>query len=187
MAIIKALPTGTISMSDVNAELKRSGTISLNDGDVRKLAGKPSGIISMSDLRGKSNANKIKVGTYRSSYNNQIMYWGYIEGTIGDLQIKQLDFLSLYIKELYVEVGFGEVPSSMYIQFNKSIPFNVECKITFGGKWTSARPFNQAVANEGFVQFASSSYGDIASVMNEFKRVSLINDYFDIKVEIYYY
>lgn len=51
-----ALPTGTISMSDVNAELKRPATqtISLNDGQVRQLAGRPSGAISMSDLRGKS-------------------------------------------------------------------------------------------------------------------------------------
>ena len=51
-----ALPTGTISMSDVNAELKRPATqtISLNDGQVRQLAGRPNGTISMSDLREKS-------------------------------------------------------------------------------------------------------------------------------------
>ncbi len=51
-----ALPTGTITMNDVNIELGRSsgGTISLNDSDVRNLAGRPSGTISMDDLRGKS-------------------------------------------------------------------------------------------------------------------------------------
>lgn len=50
-----ALPsTGSISMDQVRAELGRTGTISLNDGTVRALAGKASGTISMADLRGKS-------------------------------------------------------------------------------------------------------------------------------------
>lgn len=50
------LPTGAISMNDVNVELGKSGTsvISLNDADVRTLASLPSGAISMNDLRGKS-------------------------------------------------------------------------------------------------------------------------------------
>lgn len=53
------LPTGTITMNQVNVELGNPGTsnISLNDSDVRTLAGKPSGTISMNDLRGKSNAD----------------------------------------------------------------------------------------------------------------------------------
>lgn len=51
------LPTGTISMSQVNTELGRPSTqsINLNDSAVRTLAGRPSGTISMNDLRGKSN------------------------------------------------------------------------------------------------------------------------------------
>lgn len=52
-------PVGTISMSDVNVELSKasSALITLNDGEVRNLAGVPSGTISMNDLRGKSAVN----------------------------------------------------------------------------------------------------------------------------------
>jgi hypothetical protein len=50
------LPTGSISLSQVNTELGLSSTtqISLNQANVRTLAGKASGAISMSDLWGKS-------------------------------------------------------------------------------------------------------------------------------------
>ncbi len=52
-----ALPSsGTITLAQVNVELQKSSTaqISLNDADVRALAGVPSGAISMSNLYGKS-------------------------------------------------------------------------------------------------------------------------------------
>lgn len=50
-----ALPsTGPISMSQVRTELGLSGSISLGQAAVRELAGRPSGSISMSHLRGKS-------------------------------------------------------------------------------------------------------------------------------------
>lgn len=45
--------TGAITMDNVRTELKKTGTISLNDSDVRKLAKIESGTISMNDLRGK--------------------------------------------------------------------------------------------------------------------------------------
>jgi hypothetical protein len=70
-------PTGTITMADVNVELGFSSTaqISLNNADVRALAGIPSGTISMNDLRGKpsllpylsvvnSTAITVRIGAY---------------------------------------------------------------------------------------------------------------------------
>lgn len=48
--------SGIIKMSEINAELKTTGAISLGRNDVRSLAGKLSGIIKMSDLHGKSNS-----------------------------------------------------------------------------------------------------------------------------------
>lgn len=53
-----ALPsTGSISMSQVRSELGLSGSISLGQSEVRALAGRSSGSISMSHLRGKSAIN----------------------------------------------------------------------------------------------------------------------------------
>jgi hypothetical protein len=52
------LPSGTISLGDVNVELGRSSTaeISMNDAALRALAGVASGAIGMSSLQGKANA-----------------------------------------------------------------------------------------------------------------------------------
>lgn len=47
--------SGKISLLDIRTELKKDGKISLDDSDVRKLAGKESGEISFSDFYGKSN------------------------------------------------------------------------------------------------------------------------------------
>ena len=57
------LPTGTISLSDVNIELGRAATasINLNESPVRALAGISSGTISMNDLRGKSASRVMSV------------------------------------------------------------------------------------------------------------------------------
>lgn len=63
------LPTGTISMSQVNTELGRSSTaqISLGESAVRTLAGVASGAISMNNLRGKSAMSVTASNVFNSS------------------------------------------------------------------------------------------------------------------------
>ncbi|MGL5316357.1 MAG: hypothetical protein ACRC92_24085 [Peptostreptococcaceae bacterium] len=50
----KVIPMNPVSFDDIRKELNISGVVSLNDSRVRTLAGKPSGLISLSDLRGKA-------------------------------------------------------------------------------------------------------------------------------------
>ena len=66
-------PSGTIGLSDVNAELGYSPTalITMNDAAVRTLAGVGGAgtVISMNDLRGKSNRVSLALTISASTYN----------------------------------------------------------------------------------------------------------------------
>lgn len=68
------LPTGTITMAQVNVELSNpsSTTISLNQTAVRALASIPSGTISMDDLRGTSAAMSASGGTEYTGPNYKL-------------------------------------------------------------------------------------------------------------------
>lgn len=76
-----ALPTGTITMNDVNIELSRASgsSITLNDTDVRNLAGVPSGTISMDNLRGKSAIPSVYT-IYNAGTESAVMT-GFVPGT----------------------------------------------------------------------------------------------------------
>jgi hypothetical protein len=78
------LPTGVISMSQVNVEILRPATqtISFNDGTVRNLAIRPSGSISMGDLRGKSYFS-VSGGTTAVSGNGDRLGSGSVSVTTG--------------------------------------------------------------------------------------------------------
>ena len=89
-----ALPsTGSISMSQVNTELGLTATarISLNDAAVRTLAGRATGSISMSHLRGKSATRRIVI---TSDSQNQI----YSPTIIGDQNVTE---------DLIIEIAAG--------------------------------------------------------------------------------
>lgn len=78
-------PTGTISLNDVNVELGLSGTtnISMNQANVRTLAGVGGSgtIISMNDLRGKSNRVSISY-TFSSNTANASLNLSAISGYV---------------------------------------------------------------------------------------------------------
>lgn len=78
-------PTGTISLNDVNVELGLSGTttISMNQANVRTLAGVGGSgtIISMNDLRGKSNRVAISY-TFSSNTANASLNISAISGYV---------------------------------------------------------------------------------------------------------
>jgi len=65
------LPTSPISLSEVNVELLQSATalISLNDTNVRTLAGVASGQIGMSDLQGKTNGFSFTISADTANVN----------------------------------------------------------------------------------------------------------------------
>lgn len=106
---LKTLPTGTISMNDVRNELKISGSISLNQTQVRNLAGINSGRISLNDLKGKSDGPWFKniVDYYfetRDDFTNRIEQ--IIAENNGELITKTFGFGDSVI-DLYVGFCFS--------------------------------------------------------------------------------
>jgi len=82
-------PTGQISLSDVNVELGKNATdaITLNDTKVRCLAGKPSGVISLNDLKGKTFI-VFNFTTFYSEFNRGgpvLAEWSFASNGVGAL------------------------------------------------------------------------------------------------------
>ena len=78
--------SGPISMNDIRKELNKSGSINLNDSDVRKLANKPSGSISLKDFYGKSNT-EIILDEYISYLRDQDDYYIFREENVSGYNV----------------------------------------------------------------------------------------------------
>lgn len=104
-----ATPTGTISLLDVRNELGMGGQIDMNNANVRKLGGRPSGQIAMSDLRGKSNKlnYKLTVGSVTGDLSQDMNTVGFSKDSVftcGNLVGQQVENSSLYITHVTYSV-----------------------------------------------------------------------------------
>lgn len=112
-----ALPTGTISMSQVNTELQKTATatISLNDTNVRTLAGKSSGTISMGDLRAKTWGTLITfTGMGKGTYHS-VGFNGYFQDVVGNCNPRRLEGVDSSINGFYYA---NEAKDYCYLSFN---------------------------------------------------------------------
>lgn len=102
--------SGPISMDDIRKELNKSGTINLDDSDVRKLANKPSGSISLKDFYGKSNIEVILDRYISYSRDSDDYYIFHEEDVSGYKVIDKYEFFTLAVNHIrfHVEMYFRE-------------------------------------------------------------------------------
>lgn len=108
-----ALPSsGTITMGQVRTELKKTGSLNLDNTDVRKIAVKPSGTIKMSDLYGKT---------------------GWVESVIFDIGARLTKNDDEVTKNFSFQLGLN--------QRNVSIKFQLRIQVTSSGGDHSQRDY----------------------------------------------
>lgn len=116
--------SGPISMNDIRKELNKSGSINLNDSDVRKLANKPSGSISLKDFYGKTNI-EIILDRYISYLRDQDDYYIFREEDVSGYEvIDKYDFSVLAVNRIRfdAEMNFREgikelLGKNIYVSF----------------------------------------------------------------------
>ncbi len=156
-----ATPTGTISMSQVMSELGISGATSLNDSDVRGLAGKPSGQISMSDLRGKS-ASILVDFDYGVISNT----WTGNSGTTAGLQINTDRTITVS--------GTGGTTQTWLESSGTASDYEVKCQYNYGDNLTVGTADTwQTISEDRFYGVSSggstgqNKYGDFTIIIRK--------------------
>ena len=116
--------SGSISMDDIRKELSKSGTISLNDSDVRKIANKPSGSISLKDFYGKSNIEVILDRYISYSRDSDDYYIFYEEDVSGYNVIDKYGFSVLAVNRIRFDIQMdfdedirGLLGKDIYVSF----------------------------------------------------------------------
>ena len=108
-----ALPaSGIIDFAAIRTELGDSSSISLNDSNVRGLAGKASGAISFSDLFGKTNAisDTYSTGEYKNAFYSAIS---------GSSSVAGAAYAAGSYDVTYIDVTFNKLNSfTMHSRFN---------------------------------------------------------------------
>lgn len=134
------LPAGTISLSDVNVELFKSATatISLNDTDVRALAGVPSGLIDLQDLQGKSAVFAFTISTNQTDANLRTL--AVAAGWNGTFPVQ-------------ATIGSG-------VSINGSVAANSTAALTIDGSW----PNGVTLVNNGSILGRGGNGGSGGSV-----------------------
>ena len=154
-------PTGQISMSDVMSELGISGATSLNDSDVRGLAGKASGQISMSDLRGKSASILVDF-----SYNVISNTWTGNSGTTAGLQVNTNRTITV--------AGNGGTTQTWLESSGTASDYEVKCQYNYGDNLDAGTPDTwQTLSEDRFYGVSSGGstgqgkYGDFTIIIRK--------------------
>lgn len=149
--------SGSLSFNQIRSELGLGGALSLNDTAVRALAGKPSGIISVSDLFGKSALPHVSNPFYVGQDNFETRTTGTIQGDavmavpVSPPGLPGGVTIALYQDAYYVRMnvgwelgGGGDYTSVLSNIFNKAVIGTYVMNRVDNWQWDSKYAINYA-------------------------------------------
>ena len=167
---------GTISMDDIRKELNKSGSINLNDSDVRKLANKPSGSISLKDFYGKTNI-EIILDKYISYTKEQDDYYVFREEDVSGYNvIDKYGFFTLAV---------NHINFSIQIYFDNSIRelLDKDIYVSFILNNVKTLEFIFKVVEVDYTYYMTTTSKELADIFNDYVN-SLDDTPFIIKAYI---